>query len=471
MQEDIVAYLREHPEGVSSQLLAELFLKFKNPEPALAHCAISAILKNDKRCRTNKKHEWFAEIKQDTKSTLRNNLFTAVYCLIDSSNKPDKLFYISLWNIFENQSSIFNSWLTRNIPSSQDFPPVEFAPDNRSGQCRTIEQSIKNLYQILDGRVPVFFSYSDYSTVKHTLSLYGFCLTDDYILLSELLQAAVIPVMKPLSFESVCQTLNHQIISSTDIRKAPEHFTCILRELFESLLEKGIESREMLEYLLSKDSVDWFKDKEFDLNTIQSLPPGAGVYGFKDKNDQFIYIGKAKNLRRRLSGYFRTSNESPEKLNQLRTSSHKLITYQCGSELEAIIYEYRLIRKHRPALNSQVDINERPGPYTPVPDSIIVLPHARENRQMLFFLRQNQKIIMKPVEIPVHDNASLQNEIENYFFKGTLKAEPTDFPEIELATRWIKNNRDVLNFIDVYNYCDAQETMDVLAELIRSLYS
>ncbi|MBN1604664.1 MAG: nucleotide excision repair endonuclease [Chitinispirillaceae bacterium] len=469
MQENIVTYLREHPDGVPSQVLAELFLKFKNPEPTMAHCAIAAILKNDKRCKTNKQHEWFAEIKQNISFPLRNKLFTAVYCLIDSSNKPHKLSFISILDIFENQSTIFNTWLTKTIPSSQDLFPAEFNLDINCEQCSTIEEPIGKLYQILQSRIPVFLSYSEYSIVKRTLSQYGYCLTDDFILLPELFKAAGIPIIKPVSFESVCQTLNHQIIPPTDIRKAPQHFACILREMFESLLEKGIESREMLDNLLNNFSVDWFKDKEYDLNTIQALPSGAGVYGFKDKNDTFIYIGKAKNLNRRLSGYFRSTDESPDKLNQLRANSHKLITYQCGSELEAIIYEYRLIRKHRPVLNSQIDINERPGHYKPVPDIIIVLPHALNTRLMLFMLRQNQKIIMKQIEFPTYDKASLHKDIEEYFFKGVLKAEPTDFPEIELATRWIKNNRDELNFIDVYNHSDAQATTDVLTDLIRSL--
>ena len=100
MQEDIIAYLREHPNGVPSQVLAELFLKFKNADPTMAHHAVSAILKNDVRCKMNKRNEWFAETNTATTSPLRNEPFTAVYCLIDSSGKSRKLLYISLWNIF-----------------------------------------------------------------------------------------------------------------------------------------------------------------------------------------------------------------------------------------------------------------------------------------------------------------------------------------------------------------------------------
>jgi hypothetical protein len=470
MQENIVAYLREHPDGVSSQVLAELFLKFKNPEPVMAHRAVAAILKNDIRCRMNKQNVWFAEIKKDSGSSLRNEPFTAVYCLTDPSRKLRKLFYISIWDICENQSNLFNAWLSESIPPLQEFESsLESEIDINSENSSTIEQSMEKLYQLLQNRIPVFLSSFDYSIVKQTLSLHGYYLTDDVVLLSELFHAAGIPAPKPLSFESVCQTLHHQIIPCNDIRNGPEQFAVMLGELVESLLEKGIETRDKLDDLINKNIIDWFRDKDFNINTIQALPTSAGVYGFKDRHDSFIYIGKAKNLKRRLFSYFRTTSESPEKISKLRSDSHKLVTYQCASELEAIIYEYRLIRKHKPALNSQLDVNERTGTYKPVSDCIIVLSHTLNTKLMLFMLRQNQKVVMKPVEFPTPDKAALQRDIDEYFFKGVLPAEPTDFPEMELATRWIKNNREGLNFIEVYNYSDAQETADILVDLIKSI--
>jgi hypothetical protein len=470
MQEEIISYLREHPEGVSSQTLAELFLKFRKPEPVLAHMAIMAILKNDKRCRMGNKNVWFAEIKNVTGSSLRNEPFTAVYCLTDPSRLSRKLFYISLWNIFENQSCIFNSWITDSI--SQDtknsHPFFEDSPHSTEA-AMTTEEVILKLHESLKDRIPVFLTSFDYSIVKDMLSQFGFYLTDDVILLSEFMRTAGVTIPRPLSLESASHALNHPIGSITDINKASEHFTIILQEIIDSLLEKGIETRESLEAHSLKSHVDYFKDKEFSLSTIQSLPTGSGVYGFKDKNDTFIYIGKAKNLKRRLTGYFRETDESPEKIDQLRKDSHTLITYLCGSDLEAIIYEYRLIRKHTPVLNSQTNISERPGYHKPISDCIIILPHAQSSKLLILSLRQNQKIMLKQIDLSNIDKATLYKDIEDYFFKGTLPAEKTDFPEIELATRWIKNNRDSLNIVEVYNYANALEITDIIMDQIRSI--
>lgn len=468
MQEEIILYLREHPKGVSSLELAATFLKFKNPEPVIAHKAVAAILKNDRRCRVDNKNIWFAQITKERGRSLREEPFTAVYCLTDSSGKIKPLHYISLWNIFENQPNIFSSWLTNPTLQYQDLSTFPVVESHIESAPPSKEQTISNVFQMLKNRIPIFLSSSDCSSVKQALLQYGCYLTDDTLLLSELMTALGKSVPRPLTLESACRNLQYPVAAANDISKASELYSAIVMELLESLSEKGIETRSALEELMMKQSVDYFKEKEFSLTTLQELPQIAGVYGFKDKNDTFIYIGKAKNLRRRLTSYFRNTDESPEKIDSIRKDAQKVVTYQCGSELEAIIYEYRLIRKHRPVLNSQLEISERPGAFKPLPDCIILLPHAQPGKCMLFFMRQNQKIIMKQIETVSFDKGPLITEIEAFFYNGTLPAEPTDFPEIELATRWVKSNKDSIDLIDVYNYSGPEELTEILADHISS---
>ncbi|HEX2955904.1 MAG TPA: nucleotide excision repair endonuclease [Chitinispirillaceae bacterium] len=472
MQEEIILYLREHPEGVSSLELASRFLKFKNPEPIIAHKAIAAILKNDRRCRVDNKDIWFAMITKEKGRSLREEPFTAVYCITDPSRKIKTLHYISLLNIFENQSNPLNSWLT-NSTRQQHLDTSAFPTGSMENQTdcnfQSEEQTVGKVFQYLNNRIPVFLSSSDCSSARQTLSRYGFYLTDDTILLSELLSALGISVPRPLTLESVSHVLHHPMTAINEISKASEIYSTLVMELIESLVERGVETRAALEELLIKPAINYFKDKDFSITTLQSLPQVFGVYGFKDKNDTFIYIGKANNLRRRLTGYFRETEESPEKIDRLRKDAQQLVTYQCGSELEAIIYEHRLIRKHKPVLNSQVEINERTGTFKPVPDCIIQLPHAQTGKCMLIFMRQNQKVIMKQIDMANIDKIALQNDIDAFFFKGSLPAEPTDFPEMELATRWVKSNRDTINSLEVYNYSGPEELVEILADQIGTI--
>lgn len=79
------------------------------------------------------------------------------------------------------------------------------------------------------------------------------------------------------------------------------------------------------------------------------LPRRPGVYIFRDRHSEVIYVGKAKNLRSRVRSYFHGDNRRSihDMLRQLATIDHVV----CGNELEAEIHEIRLIHSHRPRFN------------------------------------------------------------------------------------------------------------------------
>ena len=45
---------------------------------------------------------------------------------------------------------------------------------------------------------------------------------------------------------------------------------------------------------------------------LQTLPETPGVYQFYDKTDKIIYVGKAKNIKKRVSSYFNKEHDSPK---------------------------------------------------------------------------------------------------------------------------------------------------------------
>ncbi len=90
--------------------------------------------------------------------------------------------------------------------------------------------------------------------------------------------------------------------------------------------------------------------KDF-LAIARSLPTNPGVYLYHTDNDEIIYVGKAKNLRSRVSSYFQKSNSlSPAKvimLAEIRRIEHILVK----TETEALLLESTLIKKYRPKYN------------------------------------------------------------------------------------------------------------------------
>jgi len=77
-------------------------------------------------------------------------------------------------------------------------------------------------------------------------------------------------------------------------------------------------------------------------------PKNPGVYFFKDANNLILYIGKAKNLKNRISSYF--SNDEPKVIDLLQQAVDiEVIT--TNNEIEALFLEAQLIKKHQPPFN------------------------------------------------------------------------------------------------------------------------
>jgi excinuclease ABC subunit C len=93
---------------------------------------------------------------------------------------------------------------------------------------------------------------------------------------------------------------------------------------------------------------------------ISLIPENPGVYLMKDKNGKIIYVGKAKNLKSRVSSYF--SGEKDLKTRYLVEKIADIETIITSSEYEALILENNLIKRHAPRYN----INLKDGKSYPV---------------------------------------------------------------------------------------------------------
>lgn len=92
----------------------------------------------------------------------------------------------------------------------------------------------------------------------------------------------------------------------------------------------------------------WLEEFEED---IFKLPPANGVYFFKDRFDLPLYIGKSTNIRSRVLSHLREDKLSRKR--RLFRSTYRFDFVECRTELEALILESRLIKKHQPPFNIQ----------------------------------------------------------------------------------------------------------------------
>jgi len=93
-------------------------------------------------------------------------------------------------------------------------------------------------------------------------------------------------------------------------------------------------------------------DHKFGANFLSELPQSPGVYLFKDEAGQVLYVGKAKNLRRRLSDYRNAGRrKAHRKMRTIVRESDSVETRLQASEAEALLVENQLIRELRPRYN------------------------------------------------------------------------------------------------------------------------
>jgi excinuclease ABC subunit C len=94
-----------------------------------------------------------------------------------------------------------------------------------------------------------------------------------------------------------------------------------------------------------------------------ALPLEPGVYIYKDAADKVLYVGKAKSLRKRVNSYFSRSHDA--RTHALVMRIRNIEVFVVGSEAEALMFEQRLVRRHRPPFNVMLR-DDKSYPYIAV---------------------------------------------------------------------------------------------------------
>jgi excinuclease ABC subunit C len=98
---------------------------------------------------------------------------------------------------------------------------------------------------------------------------------------------------------------------------------------------------------------------------LDNLPIKPGCYLMKDADGKVIYVGKAINLRSRVRSYFHGSTKHERRIEKLVLHIQDIEWIVVDSELEALILEMNLIKKHRPHYNVRLKDDKR-YPYIKV---------------------------------------------------------------------------------------------------------
>lgn len=115
---------------------------------------------------------------------------------------------------------------------------------------------------------------------------------------------------------------------------------------------------------------------------LKTVPETPGVYQYLDESGKVIYVGKARNLQRRVSSYFNRYDDHSSKIKMLVRHIYDLRTTVVASEVDALLLENNLIKQYQPRYNSMLK-DDKTYPYLCITD---------EDYPQLLFTRDRSRI-------------------------------------------------------------------------------
>lgn len=216
--------------------------------------------------------------------------------------------------------------------------------DNMLLDAPTFDDVALQIYQLLNDKVFVAHNVNfDYSFLKHHLAAAGYDLQCKK-LCTVRLSRKLIPGKSSYSLGKLCTAL--QIPIQNRHRAAGDADATSI--LFNLLLEYDQEG--IIAEMLKKTSKEQALPPHLDKASILRLPHQPGVYYFKDSKGKIIYVGKAKDLKKRVTSHFTGNTPNRQRQDFLRTIHH-VDHVICGTELMALILEANEIKRLWPENN------------------------------------------------------------------------------------------------------------------------
>lgn len=200
------------------------------------------------------------------------------------------------------------------------------------------------IHELLAGRIFVAHNVNfDYSFVKHHLTAAGYPFEAPR-LCTVRMSRKLRPGLPSYSLGRLCDALGIPL-SNRHRAGSDAEATAIL---FGQLLKADTQG--IIAEMLKKTSGHQQLPPNLPREQFDALPHDAGVYYFRDKGGKVIYVGKARNIRKRIAQHFTGHSAQPQRQHFLR-HIHGITYERCGTELMALLLEAAEIQRLWPVYN------------------------------------------------------------------------------------------------------------------------
>ena len=466
MRDKIYAYLKSQKAGAASKEIVEQVLKIKGASLPISEKLIQTAISGDRRFSVDEHRCW--KIIEKGGTPISEGVFVLLSLLtINTPEKSRIIVEISAHKL--RGDKIVDRFHTLVNPGASTVQtmllPADFAQEVKGGI--PLEKVVRLFYDFVgDG---ILIGYDIHSSINrlNAVLIKSNEMIENPPLCLKFLVKKLIPDLQPKSINDIAAFFKLPVI---DIRRT-EREVCTIAEIFsrcrELLQEQGFSTiEEVLAFQYPDIDAVAFSKYAFDKGFLWAIPQRPGVYKMKNKNGDVIYVGKAKNLKMRLNSYFWNTADRLQKITDLLNHVYTIEYEETGSELAAIVLEFRLIQQYRPGLNQQLEVHERTARYGNLKNFIVILPSSIEESLELFFVKdglplQRYEILRDAVNFSGVERI-LDTNIQNHSVLTEI-----EMGEMEIVLSWIEANKDQVNYINMDTVSGKEPCLKLLKDYLH----
>ena len=272
-----------------------------------------------------------------------------MYAIIDiettgGSPKTEKITEIAIF--IHNGNQVIDEFVTlvnpeKNIPHF--ITGLTGITNEMVANAPKFYEIAKKIVEITQNKIFIAHNSNfDYSFIKEEFRQLGYIFEREQLCTVKL-SRKLIPGLRSYGLGNLCQQLN--IANNSRHRAAGDALATV--ELFEKLLSLNECDSNLLSEVagLSLKGIH----PSLDVKLIKNAPEQCGVYYFYNEKAELIYVGKSKNIRKRLLSHF--SNTKSKRAIEMKASIADVGFEITGSELVALLLESNEIKNHKPLYN------------------------------------------------------------------------------------------------------------------------
>jgi len=226
----------------------------------------------------------------------------------------------------------------------------------------------------------------------------------------------------------------------------------------------GLSASHELESLVARLGLPW-RGVEDPLEQADTLDACLQALRRLDARGKLLYVGKSKNLHRRVNSYFREEGRARViRVQRLLDAVHRIEYESSGSDLEALLREAELIRRDNPERNIQRTVHPKKGRASRLRAILILEPSAPPSVLRAYLIRDGRLVDRVAIGPRGGGLRRIARVLEDRFFStpaGPTTVEGPDL-DVEMVVRWLAANRDRVVAFDPTDLKTTREVIDRL---------